>query len=632
MDDHPSPHNELDRLLMLVVEGELTPVDQQQLSDLLQSDTEARRYYVRYIELHAALQTKFVRPPVILPDHPPVSFHGLGGPSATQGSQPFGVAPIVWAVIAGLSGVVLAVVVGIVLLSRGGRLDQKQSDAQQPEVVQTLDSTSRLPEKADRSDGQDERREAASHPKPPTPGSESTISSVARLNRTKGCRWDGPHAPLTSGERLFAGQSLRLLAGVAEIGFDVGAKIILQGPATLDVESGTSARLSMGKATTEITSEAARGFKIDTPQATFVDQGTEFGVEVTPGGGSRIHVFRGQVDVAMNANGKAQVASQRLMANGGACLEGETPSMTLMEDTGESFIRSIDESGRDEHVIAYWRFEDQPLGMLLPDTRDETRRVRATTDSSFNGNDLFTFSTASQPYFTGDVPATIVPQTAAVNRGCLNNSEPPVGHAPTRDVYTLSQFSHASPLDIQKITPAAWTIEASVTAAKLQRGCQTFVVRDGTFHAGKPLPPRLAFQITAEDRFAVRFIDVDNRTHEAVAVDLALQENHWYHTAATSDGRNLRLYVDILDGRGYQLRATRALPQSGSTALGKSTDTCSWSIGRGKRGRNPAEWFQGCIDEVRISDVALAPSRFLFAPGASREPHKESIDFIGSGD
>ena len=65
--------------------------------------------------------------------------------------------------------------------------------------------------------------------------------------------------------------------------------------------------------------------------------------------------------------------------------------MTLMEDTGESFIRSMDQAGRDQHVVAYWRFEDRPLGMLLPDTQRNTRNVRATTDSSFNGNDLFTW-------------------------------------------------------------------------------------------------------------------------------------------------------------------------------------------------------------------------------------------------
>ena len=90
--------------------------------------------------------------------------------------------------------------------------------------------------------------------------------------------------------------------------FDVGAKVILQAPASFRLESGTSARLEMGKATTEITTAAARGFKIRTPQATFVDQGTEFGVEVSPGGSSRVHVFKGCVDVAVNGDGRQGAA------------------------------------------------------------------------------------------------------------------------------------------------------------------------------------------------------------------------------------------------------------------------------------------------------------------------------------
>ena len=277
------------------------------------------------------------------------------------------------------------------------------------------------------------------------------------------------------------GQSLHLAAGVAEITFDVGANVILQAPAAFEVESATSARLEMGKATAEITTAAARGFKIRTPQATFVDQGTEFGVEVSPGGGSRVHVFKGCVDVAIDGEGgKAQPASQRLMENAGARLEGDSPSMTLVEDTGESFIRSMDQSGRDRHVVAYWRFEDRPLGMLLPHTHE--------THPRHAGHDRFLLQRqrpvhllpSTQPHFSGDVPAGVVPQTAAANRGCLDTSAPPGGAAHAGDLYTLSAFSHASPLDIQKITPAEWTIEASVKPARLHCGCQTFVVRDGT--------------------------------------------------------------------------------------------------------------------------------------------------------
>ena len=75
-----------------------------------------------------------------------------------------------------------------------------------------------------------------------------------------------------------------------------------------------------------------------------------------------------------------------------------------------------------------------------------------------------------------------MPQTRQSNRGCLDISRSAVGKPArdiVRDVYTQSRFSHASPLDIQKITPAQWTIEASVKPARLHCGCQTFVGRDG---------------------------------------------------------------------------------------------------------------------------------------------------------
>ena len=40
----------------------------------------------------------------------------------------------------------------------------------------------------------------------------------------------------------------------------------------------------------------------------------------------------------------------------------------------------------------------------------------------------------------------------------------------------------------------------------------------------------------------------------------------------------------------------------------------SWTVGRGQFGGGPADWFDGIIDEVRISNTALPPSQFLFAP------------------
>jgi hypothetical protein len=290
--------------------------------------------------------------------------------------------------------------------------------------------------------------------------------------------------------------------------------------------------------------------------------------------------------------------------------------MILVEETGECFIRSMDEAGRDQHVAAYWRFEDRPVGILLPDTGGNRQPVCATVDSSFNGNDLYTGMARNRPMFSADVPAGLAPQTGSPNRSCLDTSQPTT-EINRLNVYTHSQFSHAAPLDIQRIAPAQWTIEASVKAAKLLGKAQGFLGRDANFTAEDTrTPARLTFQINARDRFAIAFYDASGRCHEAVAEDLPVEAGRWYHLAATSDGRALRLYVDALDGRGYVERAAKELPATGSTALGKGQDNAEWTIGRAGNAGDPADWlrFWGWIDEVRISDVARGPAEFLFAP------------------
>ena len=156
--------------------------------------------------------------------------------------------------------------------------------------------------------------------------------------------------------------------------------------------------------------------------------------------------------------------------------------------------------------MAYWRFEDRPLGAVVPHTMQNKRSVRATLDSSFNGNDLFAYSESSHPSFSRDVPAATVPSTGEPNLACLDSSEPlrPGG---TRNLYTHSAFSHAAPLDLQSIEPREWTIEASVKPAALQCKPQTFVGRDGNEPgAAVVVPTRLAFYINKQNRFMIRFV------------------------------------------------------------------------------------------------------------------------------
>jgi hypothetical protein len=434
---------------------------------------------------------------------------------------------------------------------------------------------------------------------------------VARFTAGVNCNWESGATSPNLGDELKVGQSFKLASGIAEMTFGIGARVILQSPSTMTVDSAKSVRLESGKLTAEITTADARGFKVLTPDGAFVDQGTEFGIEVPPGGGSRIHVFKGEVDLALGNQPNTATPTHRLLANSGARLYGEASNVTFVQDTGETFVRSMDQTERDLHVLAYWRFEDHPVGTLLPDTKGNREVTVATVDSSFNGNDLYTFFQHTRPSFSEAVPSVTVPQTGRPNRTCLDNTEFP-GPSSTRDVYTNSAFSHASPIDVQRVTPAEWTIEASVKVMELGR-TETFVGRDGSAVYSSNKTPCLAFQVTADGHLAIQFKDAEDRTHVATANDFTVEADRWYHVAAVSDGKQLLLYVNSIDGRGYRLIAKTELPAAGSTALASGGPSSVWSLGRGRAQNGvPGQWFKGWIDEVRICDAALDPSVFLF--------------------
>ncbi|HYT92414.1 MAG TPA: FecR domain-containing protein [Gemmataceae bacterium] len=116
--------------------------------------------------------------------------------------------------------------------------------------------------------------------------------AVAWLVNAQNCRWVGGVEP--TGD-MQAGKSLNLEAGLAEIRFACGARVVLDGPAVLELLSGRSARLQRGKLTARVPGPAT-GFEIVSPQAKVIDLGTEFGVAVAEGGGTDVYVFEGTVE------------------------------------------------------------------------------------------------------------------------------------------------------------------------------------------------------------------------------------------------------------------------------------------------------------------------------------------------
>jgi hypothetical protein len=148
--------------------------------------------------------------------------------------------------------------------------------------------------------------------------------NVAWLVNAQDCQWVGAEAQMP-GRDMRAGKLLRLASGLAEIEFECGAQVILQGPAELVLVDGQTARLARGSLTARVP-EPAHGFTVLFRRGKVVDLGTEFGLSVDEQGATTVRVFRGVV------------AAYPLAAGGEA-----NPAVTVSQDqTARIDGRSID--------------------------------------------------------------------------------------------------------------------------------------------------------------------------------------------------------------------------------------------------------------------------------------------------
>jgi hypothetical protein len=132
---------------------------------------------------------------------------------------------------------------------------------------------------------------------------------VARFGTLTECQWIDSRT-VAEGDRLRRGQSVELLAGRAEIVFDSGALVTLTGPCLFEVESRNAGRIVFGRLTALAETAQSKGFVVATRTARIIDLGTEFTVESSPDGHSRVGVVKGEVRVHLNHAS----SSQRLQA------------------------------------------------------------------------------------------------------------------------------------------------------------------------------------------------------------------------------------------------------------------------------------------------------------------------------
>ena len=223
-----------------------------------------------------------------------------------------------------------------------------------------------------------------------------------------------------------------LRSGLLEITYDTGARVILQGPVTYDVDSAAGGYLSIGRLTARLGErEEGRGeriainhqstvnnrqypsplFTITTPTAVVTDLGTEFGVEVRRDHREDVVVLQGRVRVAIN-NGQDGSGQTRTLKAGqlariaGRAAGTDSRAVSLSVDTmsaesAKRFVRVLPSHGRSSTEIVagnnlvLWLKADAITGCNDGDS------VSTWRDSSDRHNHMYRLSETSPRFVSG---------------------------------------------------------------------------------------------------------------------------------------------------------------------------------------------------------------------------------------
>jgi hypothetical protein len=211
---------------------------------------------------------------------------------------------------------------------------------------------------------------------------------VAQITDTKECKWSTNMTPLTDTKQLQVGQQLELEKGMAKIIYSNKAVVVLEGPVSYTVDTPKSGYLSQGKLTVRADTEQSRQFTIATPDARFIDLGTEFGVMIDAQGRAAIAVFQGKVMAESKLAGGRWSAPVPLIEGDAAVCVGREFTQQVARRSSYPTMQPLSprqlwqDASREfqtyPNLVAYYDFEPDPNNRtVLPN--------RATTGADFDG-------------------------------------------------------------------------------------------------------------------------------------------------------------------------------------------------------------------------------------------------------
>lgn len=199
---------------------------------------------------------------------------------------------------------------------------------------------------------------------PPEPIAESPreviverVSYVGIIGAQHDCVWRDDSTLITGSK--FSAQKFALSSGVAELRFDSGSNVILEGPCEFEVREVGAGHLLAGNVVVHVT-ELSDGFTLTTPEATIVDEGTEYAVALSDEA-AEVYVFDGAVLWESNSSDKTTKAERIDTGEARRYLRSQPGRGARIPLGQRLFVRQIDAAVRDEagrDILAYDGFEN----------------------------------------------------------------------------------------------------------------------------------------------------------------------------------------------------------------------------------------------------------------------------------
>lgn len=162
----------------------------------------------------------------------------------------------------------------------------------------------------------------------------ATSKAVAMLERVVDVEWNQRDEIPRLGAPLEPGW-LRLKSGLAQIVFYSGARVVIEGPAELQLISPDEAVCASGRLVAEVPPQA-KGFRVRTPLMNVTDLGTVFGVEVKQRQ-TELHVFKGRVEFQSPSG-----ATKRSLIEGQGAIADEAGRQRLISANPAGFAPLFD--------------------------------------------------------------------------------------------------------------------------------------------------------------------------------------------------------------------------------------------------------------------------------------------------